>query len=205
MAGTKSTTAAKGATKPRVPKPPKATRSDAEAEAAELNLRVLRAQVKTAENNLKQSERDNAKFEQDEEQRHKKNTERQADLAQIQRAKDARIAKCRHKSGGRPGNILKGGGIGSFSVISVAIMPDGVTEYLQCPRCRLGVYTPVAPDPLLKRDDPGKYAAALEEYADKLEEFNEMKEASLESGLSPMRGPTFSFKKDGVPVIPARA
>jgi len=174
----------------------------------ELVQRIAEVELETKLLNLKAAERSNADAEQREELRHRQNQQRQSELAQLRAARLATVRSCRHKSGGRPETILKGGGVGSFSVISRTLMPDGVTLFLQCPRCRMAEYTPEKPVKPV-----GATAKALEDYQDKLEDyaatmdrFNDLLEASIDAGFDNfMRGPTFAFKtEDGVPFIPAR-
>jgi hypothetical protein len=158
-----------------------------------LQFRIAQAQLRTAEINLVKAERENALWEQNEEARHKANEERQGILANLRRIYYSTVKSCRHKSGGRPTNILKGGGIGSFSIISRALMPDGVTWFLQCPRCRMKEYSPSL---ALKASNPKEYEKAQER-------FEELWEASMDSGLEHMRGPTFQYTNEhGVPFIP---
>jgi len=118
-----------------------------------------------------------------------------AELEQMRKAQEKTERMCRHRSGGKPTNILKGGGIGSFSIITRAVMPDGVTILLQCSRCRMKRYPPEAH---VKLEDPKRYAMELDDY-------NALLEASIEADLEPLRGPTFTFtNSEGVPVIPRR-
>jgi len=176
----------------------------------QLTQRIAEVELETKLLLLRTAERTNAEAEQHEEQRQKQNQQRQTELAQLRQAREATVRACRHKSGGRPGNILKGGGVGSFSIISRTLMPDGVTLFLQCPRCRMAEYTPEKP---VKPVGEAATATALEEYKDKLQDyaaamdrFNGLLEASIDAGFDNfMRGPTFAFKTaEGVPFIPAR-
>jgi len=73
-------------------------------------------------------------------------------------------------------------------------MLDGFTWLLQCTRCRLRLFTP---HPSLATTDPERYAKEKAAY-DKLWEL------AGDSGLDEIRGPTFTFLKDGVPFIPHR-
>lgn len=159
----------------------------------EMQSSILQVELQTKMIQLKQAERANMDFEQHEELRHKQNKERQVDMSKSISNRLRGQKSCRHMSGGKPGKISKGGGIGSFSIITQAMMPDGVTILLQCARCRLKVSTPSQE---LKKRDPMRYLADLE-Y------FNELLEKSEDSGLSALRGPTFMFKNErGVPFLP---
>lgn len=166
----------------------------------ELAQRVAEVDLETKLLGLRAAERSNADYEQREEQRHKQNQQRQGELAQLRKAREDVVRSCRHKSGGRPTNILKGGGPGSFSIVVRTLMPDGVTVLLQCARCRMLEYTPEKP--------VGKAATAdaLEQYVARMDRFNGLLEASIDAGFDNfMRGPTFAFKTgEGVPFIPAR-
>lgn len=175
-----------------------------------LQERIAQVELQTKMLNLRAAERANRDFEQRDEINAKQNAQRQKELAQLEQVHEANVRACRHKSGGRPGNILKGGGVGSFSTITRTLMPDGVTVFLQCARCRMRKYTPEKPvKPLgdaATKIALAKYEAALTKYADDLEEFNELHEQSVDAGFDNfMRGPTFAFKTaEGVPFIPAR-
>ena len=130
-----------------------------------------------------------------EEQRRTSNKRRMTELAEGRRVMEATQKKCRHMSGGKPGNILRGGGVGSFSILTRALMPDGVTVLLQCSRCRLKLYPPTERE---KKEDPKKYLADLKHY-------NELLDQANEADLEPLRGPTFLFKNaEGIPFIPER-
>lgn len=162
----------------------------------ELQREIAETELKTKQLLLRQAQKSNADFEAAEERRHESNRLRMAELKQG-RENHARIVKlCRHRSGGRPQDILKGGGIGSFSVISRVLLPDGVTKVLFCPRCAMIMYPP---EKSLAKQDPKKYAEELEEYSRLLA-------ISEEEGLefAETRGPTFFFTKDGVPFVPER-
>lgn len=165
--------------------------------AEELQAEILQVELQTKKLLLAQARRDNAAFVDGEKKRRDNNRRRMAELAEMQRNHAATVKACRHKSGGDPSNILKGGGIGSFSIISRAVMPDGVTILLQCPRCRMLRYPPPAS---MKKAEPEKYLAELAEY-------NRLLEESRDNGIqhAEMRGPTFFFQTgEGVPFVPER-
>ena len=160
----------------------------------DLQREILEVELQTKEIMLAQAKQNNAEYEAKEQRRHAMNRQRMNEMAEGRRNRAAVVKECRHKSGGTPANILRGGGIGSFSIISRVLLPDGVTRVLQCPRCRMVMYPPTAK---LKADDPQAYLAQLQEY-------NRLLEISRESGLefAETRGPTFFFQKDGVPIVP---
>jgi hypothetical protein len=176
----------------------------------QLQQRIAEAEYETKLLLLRQAERSNADFEQRESQRHRSNEQRQGELNQMIANYHRRVRDCRHKSGGRPDNILKGGGVGSFSTISRTLMPDGVTLFLQCPRCGMKEYTPVPPakpqGSAATKEATAKYESALIAYAKDTSLFDSWLEASVDAGFENyMRGPTFAFKNaEGVPFIPAR-
>lgn len=162
----------------------------------ELQREILETDLKTKQIQLRQAQKANADFEAAEERRHESNRLRMAELKQG-RENHARIVKnCRHRSGGRPTDIFKGGGIGSFSIISRVLLPDGVTRVLFCSRCGMEMYPP---EKSLAKQDPKKYAEDLAEY-------QRLLAISEEEGLefAETRGPTFFFTKDGVPFVPDR-
>lgn len=162
----------------------------------DLQREIAETELKTKQLLLRQAQKANADFEAAEERRHESNRLRMAELKQGRENHEAIVKRCRHRSGGRPQDILKGGGIGSFSVISRILLPDGVTRVLCCPRCGMLRYPP---EKFLAKDDPKKYAEELEEY-------NRLLAISEEEGLefAETRGPTFFFTKDGVPFVPDR-
>lgn len=121
----------------------------------------------------------------------KHNQQIQADMESQQRQLAHVQAICRHRQGGRPQNVYAGDG--KPCVVRTQML-DGYTWMLQCLRCRLKVFTP---HPALKRHDPDSFAQARAIY-DKLWEL------ASDSGLDEIRGPTFTFEKDGVPFIPER-
>lgn len=169
----------------------------------QMQARITANDLKISERKLAAAEREEAAFAQADAQRRKSNQQRQAELANGRATAKAIQKKCRHMSGGRPGNILKGGGIGAFSIVTRYLMPDGVTHLLQCARCRLKEYTPRKP---LKAefDTEAAFSKAMRVYEAQKEAFDELYAASEDAGLAEMRGPTFMFKNsDGVPVIPA--
>lgn len=145
---------------------------------------------------LRKAQKENADFEAAEERRHESNLQRMAELKQGRENHEAIVKRCRHRSGGRPQDISKGGGIGSFSVISRVVLPDGVTKVMFCPRCAMVKFPP---DKALAKENPKKYAEELQEY-------QRLLAISEEEGLefAETRGPTFFFTKDGVPFVPDR-
>lgn len=174
----------------------KNTKGEAESQddrQRQLNIRIAEAELKTKELLLRSAERSNAELEAADKRKQKTNEERQLLLNSERASYEARILACRHKSGGTHAKDLRGRGIGSFSVLKRTLMPDNVTIFLQCSRCRMKELTPSLE---LKLADP-------ERYAKKLEWFNRMLEEAEESGLAPMRGPTFLFTRNGVPYVPA--
>lgn len=166
----------------------------------EIQREIALIELETKQLNLAEAKKRNADFKQREEQRHKHNRQRMAELKAGREAHDAIVRRCRHKSGGGPHNVLRGGGIGSFSTITRALMPDGVTVLLQCARCRLNRYfrlLPAAEEARLKKGSPEKY----EDYL----VGKKLYETSVESGLehAELRGPTFLFQNaEGIPIIP---
>ena len=170
---------------------------DTEMSVEEIQREIALVELQTKRLGLAEAKKRNAEFEATETRRHEANKKRMDELAEGRRNHENVIKTCRHKSGGTPKNILKGGGIGSFSLITRAIMPDGVTILLQCPRCRMMKYPP---EPSLKKANPNLYLEELTEY-------NRLLEESTDNGIehAEMRGPTFMFKNaEGVPIVPER-
>ena len=162
----------------------------------DLQREILEVELQTKRLLLGKAKQDNEDFEAREKRRHDLNKQRMSELAEGRKNRAAMVKMCRHKSGGTPANVLRGGGIGSFSIISRALLPDGVTIVLQCPRCRMLMYPPTEQ---LKKSNPEAYLAELSEY-------NRLLEISREQGLehAETRGPTFFFQKDGIPIVPER-
>lgn len=119
------------------------------------------------------------------------NREIQQDMA----AQEAKLSwlrtHCRHRMGGYHSDITAGDG---KPCIARTQMLDGVTWLLQCLRCRTKIFTP---HPSLQQTDPEKFERDMAEY-------KRFWELSCDSGMSEIRGPTFSFVQNGVPIIPQR-
>jgi hypothetical protein len=163
----------------------------------ELNLEIAQVELETKRLMLAEQKKRNADFTEAERSRHEANQKRMDELTNTERNKARVISTCRHRSGGTPANLLRGGGRFSFSLITRAVMPDGKTILLQCPRCRMMKYPPTK---ALKDAHPGVYLAELTEY-------NRLLQMSVDEGIedSELRGPTFLFENaQGVPFIPER-
>lgn len=168
----------------------------------EIQKEIALVELETKKMQLARSKRDNELFQQAEETRHKNNRQRMAELKAGRESAEAIVNACRHKSGGGPANPLRGGGIGSFSTITRSIMPDGVTLFLQCPRCRMKEYFR-----LLTAPEESKLRKGNPEMYDRYKKSKKLYEISIEDGLehAEMRGPTFMFQNsEGVPIIPDR-
>lgn len=155
----------------------------------ELQLRVMRMQMHRETLLLGKAEQDQKAWEAREAQRHRDNAMRQTEMAQIASNRKAIIGGCRHRQGGFRHKLYSGDG---KSCVSKFVMPDGVTNFLQCSRCRLKFFTPHRK---LQEREPAEYDRQMVIYA-RLMELHE------ESGLDMIKGPTFTFVKDGVPFIP---
>jgi hypothetical protein len=119
------------------------------------------------------------------------NRQIQADVAAERRNMEMAQSICRHRQGGRPQNVYAGDG---KPCIVRTQMLDGYTWLLQCLRCRMKIFTP---HPSLRKSHPEEYTKLKLIY----DKFLEM---SQESGLDEIRGPSFTFERDGVPFIPDR-
>ncbi len=166
----------------------------------EIQREVAEVDLQTKQLQLGEAKKRNEMFLAAEETRKRGNRQRQSELAQGRRAQETVVKACRHKSGGSPHNILRGGGIGSFSILTRALMPDGVTRLIQCSRCRLKMYFRLLMPPeeaKLKKGDPEKYDLYLEG--------KRLFDVSTDQGIehAELRGPTFFFQNEqGVPIIP---
>jgi hypothetical protein len=158
----------------------------------ELQTRVLRMQAHREVINLEDAEENQRINAARKAERARTNANRQAEMKQIS-AMHAGIQKmCRHRQGGFRHKLYSGDG---KPCITKFIMPDGVTAFYQCSRCRLKEYTP---HPDLQKRDPELYAAR-KAFTDRLEELHQ------ESGLDFIKGPTFAWMKNGVPFVPEMA
>lgn len=179
-----------------------AAETSAEMSVEDIQREIALVELQTKKLQLEEAKKNNAAYLEAEKQRSKRNRQRQGELKQIAQAEEAVVKKCRHKSGGNPKDVLRGGGIGSFSIISRALMPDGVTVFLQCARCRMKIYfrpLSVAEEAKLQKADPQMHSRYLEG--------KRLHETSIEDGLehAELRGPTFFFQNsEGVPIIPDR-
>lgn len=164
----------------------------------EINREIAEIELETKRLMLAEQKKRNAEFSEAERRRSDANQKRMNELEQARKNQQRIVRACRHKSGGTPNNLLRGGGRFSFSLISRSIMPDGKTILLQCPRCRMMKYPP---EKTLMNSNPQLYAEELAEY-------NKLLQMSIDEGIedSELRGPTFLFENtEGVPFIPERA
>lgn len=158
-------------------------------EETALRVRVLRMQEQREIMLLEETETSQKERAEKKRLRSEQNKQRQANLAAA-RASDKNIQNfCRHKQGGFRHKLYQGDG---KPCVTNFVMPDGVTNFLQCQRCHTKVQTPHLN--LLARD-PKAYAEQKALH-DKLLELWE------ESGLDLIKGPTFIFTKFGVPFVP---
>lgn len=165
----------------------------------ELQKAILLIEYQTKTLTLAQTRKNLTDFEDVERKRREQNKRRMSELKSEREMRERIVSVCRHRSGGTPKNLLKGKGVGSFSLISRTLMPDGITILLQCPRCRMRIFTP-------QRPKPGSSKVVFEQYAKELDHYNKLLQDSIEDGLefAELRGPTFTFLRDGVPFIPER-
>lgn len=160
-------------------------------ENAVLQQRILKAQLQREEMLIEETEQ--ALVTRNEHKRLIKmaNRRRQGELSQLRRAQAAKVLGCRHRQGGFRHKLFTGDG---KPMVSVFVMPDGVTKLYQCARCRMMEYTPHID---LKAREPEEYKRRVALCA-KLEELYE------ESGLDLIKGPTFLWSRNGVPFLPER-
>jgi hypothetical protein len=159
---------------------------------AELQTRILRMQMQREILTLEDTEEAHAKLLAMKKQRSLQNAQRQAELRGIAVMHRNIQSGCRHRQGGYRHQLYSGGG---KPCVTKFIMPDGVTAFYQCNRCRLKEYTPHRN--LLARDPEAYRTQKM--LTDKLEEL------WVESNLDFIKGPTFAWMKDGVPFVPEMA
>lgn len=110
---------------------------------------------------------------------------------------------CRHRQGGRASSDGRHvwAGDGKPCVVRTQML-DGVTWLLQCLRCRLKVFTPHVSH--YQGRPPQDGVTWQEQYQRDKAVYDKLWEMASDSGLDEIRGPTFTFQKDGVPFIPQR-
>lgn len=175
----------------------------------QMQREITETDLETKRLQLAEAKSRNAHFAQTEETRRKTNQQRQEEFKHTAASTRATQKDCRHKSGGSPTNIHKGGGKFSFSLLTRTIMPDGKTELIQCQRCFLKLYgrertgAEIAKLKALDAADEKKGGTATR-YEDHLW-WVKLRETSIEDGIpdNVMRGPTFTFQNaEGVNFIP---
>lgn len=186
----------------------------AEKTVDQMQKELLETQLETARIGLEKTREENSDYKRRKQVAARTNENRQrqfqsdrANLRNLQRS------VCQHMAGGdAEGSPLEGGGKFAFCVLHVTIMPDGVTQLIQCPRCRLMLY-----GRKLTLKEEAKLKAAAEKAGedinnpawlkwDDYEWFKELSDLFKREGLgrkSISRGPTFKFENlQGVPIIP---
>lgn len=186
----------------------------------DLQRELVETQLETARIGLDKARDENADYRRRKSVAEKTNANRQAQFsADRKNLRALQRIQCQHMAGGdAEGSPLEGGGKFSFSVLHLTIMPDGVTELIQCPRCRLMLY-----GRKLNAKEEAKLKAKAEAIEAKKPEsfqndptwqkwddylwYKELRELYRREGLGKKaisRGPTFSFTDNatGAPVIP---
>lgn len=172
----------------------------AEKKSEDLQRELIETQLETARISLEQQKDQNAAYQSRKRVAAATNAQRQAQLAMDRSNLRAIQMNCQHSAGGEAGgDPTQGGGKFAFSVLTQAIMPDGKTVLVQCPRCRLKLYgRELNPREVarLEKSNPEKYADHIW--------WKELMKVSKKEGTpnNVMRGPTFMFEKDGVNFIP---
>ena len=177
----------------------------------DLQREILETTLEQQKIALDQTRDQNAAYRQRKEVASRANANRQRQFAHDRANLRAIQKKCQHMAGGDAGgDPLEGGGKFAFSTISKTIMPDGVTDLLQCPRCRLMLYGRILSKPEEARleaaaSKAGDGSKAWEKWDDYLW-YKELLALHRKEGLgkkSVMRGPTFDYTRgDGLRVIP---
>lgn len=156
---------------------------------AELNLQIAETEFETKSLALEEQRETNERAKAIRARRRLTGEQKQRELKRKRLNQAATVKACRHKMGGKPENPFKGDG---KSCIKVARMPDGKTWLLQCGRCPLQIMTPHL---ALKKRDRKLYDLRLTEYEKLLEEAEDY-------GLDPIKGVTFNFSQNDLPLIP---
>lgn len=160
-------------------------------ENAILQQRILRAQLTREEMLIEETEQALVTRKDHKRLMALANRRRQGELLQGRRNAANKVAGCRHRQGGFRHKLFTGDG---KPMVTIFVMPDGVTRLYQCARCRMMEYTPHID---LKAREPKEYERRVALCA-KLESLYE------ESGLDLIKGPTFLWSRNGVPFLPER-
>jgi hypothetical protein len=189
--------------------------AEKEQSVEDLQRQVLQAQLARETASLEETVENNAERKQKREVAARTNAQRQRQFAQDRSNLRAIQHRCEHRAGGYAGetDILEGDG---HSVLSVTIMPDGHTKFLQCPRCRLSLY-----GRLRTKQEEARMKKAAEAVMDKnpkgyesdpnwlkwdnhqwwMDLMKVHKKFAIKKSI--MRGPTFNFQNsEGMSVIP---
>lgn len=193
------------------------TAKDTTKSLEDLQREILAVDLETKTLNLAEAKQRNADYIEREHRRHESNSRRQSEISEMRRNMRSIQMSCAHLSGGEAtANPTEGGGKFSFSVLTRAIMPDGKHNFIQCPRCRMGLMgrqrTPVEEAKLKKAaqlcqvDYPENYRDRKEYQAwEDHERWKELMKVSRKEGIphNEIRGPTFNFQdSQGVNFIP---
>jgi hypothetical protein len=180
---------------------------------ADLQTEILETDLETKRIALEQTREQNAAWKQRRDVSARTNANRQHQFKMDHASqRHAQEHICQHMAGGdADGNPLEGGGKFAFAIVSATLMPDGVTYFMQCPRCRMKLYgrnRPAAEEARMAAlaREKGPESPEAQAYADHIW-FKEVFKLWQKEGLgkkSLMRGPTFGFNRveDGAPVIP---
>lgn len=191
--------------------------ADKEKSLEQMQRELAEIQLEEARISLEQTREANAAYRQKREVSARGNAHRQR---QFQADHDSlrKLQKgCAHMAGGDAGsNPTEGGGKFAFSTLSCTVMPDGKTKLLQDPRCRLMIYgrdrSPQeetkmqAAAEAVEKKDPANFMRSKAWLAwDDHCWWKDLYQLYRKEGLgkkSMMRGTTFTFEKDGMPLIP---
>jgi hypothetical protein len=190
----------------------------AEKNLEQLQKEVLETQLETAKIALDKTRDENADYRRRKDVAASTNAGRQRQFKHdYKNLRNLQRNVCQHMAGGRAdGNPLEGGGKFAFSVLHITIMPDNVSEFIQCSRCRLGII-----GRLLSPKEESKLRLAAEAVEKKTADFEsdpvwlkyddykwwkELREQYKRDGIGKeavSRGPGFAFtNQEGIPVIP---
>lgn len=158
-------------------------------QTAALNLKIAETEFETKSLALEEQRETNQRTQAIRARRILTGEQKQQELKRKRLNQAATVRACRHKMGGKPENPFKGDG---KSCIKVSRMPDGKTYLLQCGRCPLQIMTPHLN---LKKRDRKLYDLRVEEFAKLIEEAEDY-------GLDPIKGVTFNFSQNDLPLIP---
>lgn len=196
----------------------KSTNEALQQEVLEAQLRTQKAILAREEAGLEETLESLSDRKVKKERARQTNAQRQAQFRQDRRSqRHLQRYVCEHRAGGYAGEtpLTEGGGTNSFSVLHITVLGHEKIYFIQCGRCPLKMLWR-----LRSPQDEAKMKAAAEAVEKKKPETfendavwlawddyvwgKELMATHKKEGLkkSIMKGPTFDFEKEGIPIVP---